>query len=76
MQQGHAQVARFCRDPGVFRLADVLPVVPRRAMIGARQRGRESPGLARPGRPQAGAQQPSYGAQALVPDCAYSLAKA
>ena len=30
----------------------------------------------RPGCAQAGAQQPSYGAQALVPDCAYSFAKA
>ena len=71
----HANI-RICRDPGVFRLAGVLPVVPRRVMIGARRRGRESPGLARPGRPRAGAQQPSYGAQALVPDCAYSFAKA
>ncbi len=64
------------RDLGEFWLADVLPMVPRRAMIGARRRGRESPGLARPGCPRAGTQQPSYGAQALVPDCAYSFAKA
>jgi hypothetical protein len=64
------------RDPGVFKLVDVLPMVPPRAMIGARRGGCESPGLASRGCPWAGSQQPSYGAHALVPDCAYSFAKA
>jgi hypothetical protein len=36
----------------------------------------EKPRLGQAGRLRAGAQQPSYGAQALVPDCAYSFAKA
>ena len=43
----------------------IIPVVPMDSL---------SP--SRPGCPQADAQQPSYGAQALVPDCAYSFAKA